>query len=111
MFRSITVNYIHTNWKFFSLRLFFGSLATEMGLRRPRNDTLFYFLFVCLLFGLMLITFNVYELSSIKNTENAKGQITPRDNQRYLAWIYADHVRRMFAFILEFIVVFVLKML
>ena len=110
MFRSIAVNYIHTNWKFFSLRLFFGSLATEMGLRRPRNDTLFYFLFVCLLFGLMLTTFNIHELSSIKNTENAKGQITPSDNQRYLAWIYADHVR-MFAFILELIVFFVLKIL
>ena len=74
-------------------RPFIDGLETEMGLSRRRTDTFFYFLFVCLLFGLMLTAFNVYELSSIKNTERSE---KIEDNQKYLAWIHADHVRTMF---------------
>ena len=73
------------------LRPFNDSLATEMGLIRRRTDTFFYLLFLCLLFGLMLTAFNVYELSSMKNAESGNGKIV--DNQKYLAWIHADHVR------------------
>ncbi|CAB3981470.1 tubulin polyglutamylase TTLL6-like isoform X1 [Paramuricea clavata] len=61
-----------------------------MGLIRRRTDTFFYLLFLCLLFGLMLTAFNVYELSSMKNAESGNGKVV--DNQKYLAWIHADHL-------------------
>jgi hypothetical protein len=62
-----------------------------MRLLRRRTDTFFYFLFMCLLFGLILTAFNVYELSSINNTAKRPGRI--QNDQKYLAWIHADHVR------------------
>ncbi|XP_028398565.1 tubulin polyglutamylase TTLL5-like [Dendronephthya gigantea] len=60
-----------------------------MGLR-GRRDKLFYFLFVCLLFGLILTAFNVYELSSIKHAEGVPSKM--QKNKKYLAWIHADHI-------------------
>ena len=67
-----------------------------MGLRR-RRDTFFYFLFVCLLFGLMLTAFNVYELSSIKHAEDVLREASKMQrSKKYLAWIHADNVRKCF---------------